>query len=251
MKDIDCDAVCAVARLAGQAVMQVYATDFEVEAKPDDSPITQADRASNEIILQALGSLFPGIPVVSEESARQAYAERAKWKRFWLVDPLDGTKEFVKKNGEFAVNIGLVEKGRPVFGALYVPVTDTLYAGGPGLGAWKQSAGRRAAIRTAPIEPGRTVVAVGSRSHPDERLAAYLERYPDHRLVQVGSALKFGLVAEGAAHIYPRFNRTWEWDTAAGHAVILGAGGSFTAMGGGEFPYNKESLVNGGFEARG
>jgi len=251
MKDIDFDAVCAVARLAGQAIMQVYSTDFEVETKEDHSPITRADRASNEIILQALGAMFPDLPVISEEIANKPYAERAGWKRFWLVDPLDGTKEFVKRNGEFTVNIGLVYGREPVFGALYVPVKDVLYTGGPGLGAMKYVNGERQSIQVAAVEPGKPVVVVGSRSHPDERIQEYLKRYPDHEMVTAGSAMKFGLVAEGAAHVYPRFNPTWEWDTAAGHAIILGGGGSFCAMGGGEFLYNKEDMRNGGFEAKG
>lgn len=251
MKDIDFDAVCAVARLAGQAIMQVYHTQFEVELKDDHSPITKADKASNEIILQSLAALFPDIPVLSEETAKPPYPERARWKRFWLVDPLDGTKDFVKKNGEFSVNIGLIENSRPVFGALYAPVRDVLYAGGPGMGAIKFENGEKEAIRARGPAPGETVIAVGSRSHPDERLEAYLARYPNHQLISAGSALKFGLVAEGAAHVYARFNPTWEWDTAAGHAIVLGAGGTFTAMGGGDFLYNKEELLNGGFEALG
>ncbi|MBI4805316.1 MAG: 3'(2'),5'-bisphosphate nucleotidase CysQ [Desulfovibrio sp.] len=248
---IDYDAICAVARLAGQAIMQIYSTDFEVELKDDQSPITRADRASNEIILQSLAALHPDIPVLSEETPKPAYSERRKWKRFWLVDPLDGTKEFVKRNGEFSVNIGLVENCRPVFGVLYVPVTDTLYAGGPGMGSLKYQGGEKQTIHAHAPKSGEPLLVVGSRSHPDERLTAYLERFPNHRMVAAGSALKLGLVAEGAAHLYPRFNRTWEWDTAAGHAIVLGAGGSFQAMGGGEFLYNKEELVNGGFEAKG
>jgi 3'(2'), 5'-bisphosphate nucleotidase len=251
MSDIDFDAVCAVARLAGQAIMQVYSTDFSVEFKDDSSPLTRADTASNEIITRSLTALHPDIPVVAEESPKPPFAERSRWKRLWLVDPMDGTKEFVKRNGEFTVCIGLVQDRKPVFGVLYLPVKDVLYAGGPGLGALKYANGERAAIRAAGPQPGQPVVVVGSRSHPDARLSAYLERYPDRREVTAGSALKFGLIAEGAAHLYPRFNPTWEWDTAAGHAVVLGAGGSFQAMGGGEFPYNKEELVNGGFEVKG
>jgi 3'(2'), 5'-bisphosphate nucleotidase len=251
MSDIDFDSICAVARLAGQAIMQIYATDFSVELKDDHSPLTRADTASNEIITRSLQALNPDIPVVAEESPKPPYEERRKWKRFWLVDPMDGTKEFVKRNGEFTVCIGLVKDRKPVFGVLYLPVKDVLYAGGPGLGALKYADGERTAIRAARPEPGQPMVVVGSRSHPDERLSAYLERYPDRQEVTAGSALKFGLIAEGAAHLYARFNHTWEWDTAAGHAVVLGAGGSFTAMGGGEFLYNKEGLVNGGFEVRG
>lgn len=251
MSGIDPEAVCAVARLAGQAIMKVYETDFAVECKEDDSPITKADRVSNEIISRSLAALYPDIPIVSEESPKPPYSERLKWKRFWLVDPLDGTKEFVKRNGEFTVCIALVEDRGPVFGALYVPVTDLLYAGGPGMGSRKYQGGRESAIRAAKPAPGEPVVVVASRSHPDERLDGYLGRYPNHKLVTAGSALKFGLLAEGKAHLYPRFNRTWEWDSAAGHAVILGAGGTFSAMGGGEFLYNKEDFMNGGFEARG
>ena len=142
---IDYDSICAVARLAGQAIMQVYATDFAVECKEDNSPITRADKAANEIITQSLMALNPDIPIVSEESPKAPYEERLKWKRFWLVDPLDGTKEFVKRNGEFAVCIGLVAERRPVFGALYVPVADVLYAGGPGMGSVKYENGERQA----------------------------------------------------------------------------------------------------------
>ncbi|GFK94069.1 3'(2'),5'-bisphosphate nucleotidase CysQ [Fundidesulfovibrio magnetotacticus] len=250
MPSFDWDALCAVARLAGQAILQVYGTEFDVELKEDDSPITRADRASNEIILQSLAALHPDIPALSEESPKPPYPERSRWKRFWLVDPLDGTKEFVKRNGEFSVCLGLVEDRRPVFGVVYVPVKDILYAGGPGLGSVKVVGGERTALRVSPPEPGARVVAVGSRSHPDPRLEEFLSRYPEHELVSAGSALKFGLVAEGLAHIYPRFNPTWEWDTAAGHAVLLGAGGTFTNLEGGEFLYNKESLKNGGFIAR-
>ena len=252
MRDIDFDAVCSVVRLAGQAIMQVYATDdFHVELKPDESPITRADRASNEIIVQSLSALYPDIPILSEESPKPVPSERDAWERFWLVDPLDGTKEFVKRNGEFSVCVGLLEKNRPVFGAVYAPVTDALYAGGPGMGSVKQAGGQRMRIRARGPGPQEAVIVVGSRSHPDPALGAYLERFPDRRELAVGSSIKFGMVAEGAAHLYARRNRTWEWDTAAGHALVLGAGGSFTAMGGGEFPYNKHTLDNGGFVASG
>ena len=252
VRDIDFDAVCSVVRAAGQAIMQVSATgDFRVELKDDDSPITRADRASNEIIVQALSSLYPEIPILSEESPKPPLNERAAWERFWLVDPLDGTKEFVKQNGEFSVCVGLLEKGRPVFGAVYGPVRDVLYAGGPGMGSVKQAGSGRMRINARGPQPGEAVVVVGSRSHPDSGLAAYLERFPKRHALAVGSSLKFGMVACGEAHLYPRSNRTWEWDTAAGHALVLGAGGVFKALGGGEFAYNKPSLENGGFVAAG
>lgn len=252
MPSFDWDAICAVARLAGQAILEVYGTEFAVEIKEDKSPLTQADRASNEVISRSLTALHPDVPILSEESSQAPYEQRKAWKRFWLVDPVDGTKEFIKRNGEFTVNIALVEGRSPVFGVIYVPVKDVLYYGGPGMGSFRMSGGRREPLRVSgPVPEGGEVVVVASRSHPDERLAAYLERYPKRREVSAGSALKFGLVAEGSANLYPRFNPTMEWDTAAGHAIVLGAGGSFRAMGGGEFLYNKEDLRNGGFEVTG
>lgn len=252
MAKLDWDALCGIARLAGQAIMEIYATDFSVDIKADESPITQADRASNQVITESLTALHPEIPILSEESKQAEYAQRKGWKRFWLVDPLDGTKEFVARNGEFTVNIALVENRRPVFGVVYLPVKDMLYAGGAAFGSLRRQGGGGAApIHAAGPRLGDPVVVVKSRSHPDARLAGYLERYPARREVTAGSSLKFCLVAEGTAHCYPRFNRTWEWDTAAGHAIIEGAGGVFTAMGGGDFLYNKEELVNGGFEAKG
>ena len=251
MPKFDWDALGGIARLAGQAIMAVYATEFTVEHKADDSPVTQADRAANQVIVDSLTALHPDIPILSEESAQAGYAERKAWKRFWLVDPMDGTKEFVARNGEFTVNIALVEGRRPVFGVVYLPVTDVLYAGGAAYGSLRRQGGGAAVpIHGARPAPGEPLVVVKSRSHPDARLAAWLERFPVRREVTAGSSLKFCLVAEGAAHCYPRFNPTWERDTAAGQAVIEGAGGTFTAMGGGEFLYNKENLVNGGFEAQ-
>ncbi len=251
MPDFDFDAVCGVARLAGQAIMEVYSTDFAVECKDDRSPLTAADKASHAVIAQSLSALHPDVPVLSEEGAKIPHARRAGWDHFWLVDPLDGTKEFIKRNGEFTVCIALMRGRSPVFGVLYVPVKDILYAGGPGYGCLKVENGASRAVACRAPAPGETVVVVKSRSHPDERLSAYLEQFPQWTGVTAGSALKFGLLAEGAAHVYPRFNPTWEWDTAAGHAVVLGAGGSFRAMDGGEFLYNKPDLLNGGFEAKG
>lgn len=251
MLAIDQDALCGVARLAGQAILKVYGTNFAVDIKEDHSPITQADRASNAVIAESLGALYPDIPILSEEADKPEYARRKAWKRFWLVDPLDGTKEFVARNGEFTVNIALVEGVEPVFGVIYAPVTDTLYAGGPGLGGRRVRGGESSPLRARRPEPGQPLVVVRSRSHPDPSLDAYLARYPNHRDVTAGSALKFALVAEGTAHFYPRFNPTWEWDTAAGQAIVLGAGGSFAKPDGSPFVYNKEDLKNGGFVAKG
>ena len=251
LKNFDWQAVCGVARLAGRAVMEVYATDFAVEEKPDHSPVTLADKTSQKIIQDSLIALYPKVPILTEEGEHPDYAARKDWPIFWLVDPLDGTKEFVARNGEFTVNIALVEGRSPVFGVIYLPAKDVLYAGGPGLGSSRVvGGGKPEAIRVAKPAPGEALTVLVSRSHPDPKMTDYLARYPNRREVEAGSALKFGLVAEGAAHLYPRFNPTWEWDTAAGQALVQGAGGSFTAMDGGPFLYNKPDLRNGGFVAK-
>jgi len=250
MHHADILALCGVARLAGQEILRVAETAFTVDTKADDSPVTQADRASDAIIRQALTDLYPDIPILSEESGQTDHTVRRHWTRFWLVDPLDGTKEFIKQNGEFTVNIALMEKGRPVLGIIQVPTRDAIYYGGPSLGAFRLSG----TDDPAPIAVRRPVsgepVRVGvSRSHPDERLDAYLAALPAHELVTAGSAYKFCLLAQGTIHLYPRFGPTMEWDTAAGHAIVEGAGGRLTAMDGSPFLYNKPCLRNGPFVA--
>ncbi len=251
MRDLNLSALPDIARLAGQAILEIYHTDFTVEEKSDHSPLTTADLRSSRLILDGLDSAFPDVPVLCEETAHASPEVRRGWTRCFVVDPLDGTKEFVRRNGEFCVNIALVEEGRPVFGVIHVPVTDTLYWGGPDLGAFRRPGdGPAEAIRVAPPAPGEPVTVLASSSHPDPRLAFYLERLPQHRLKRLGSALKFCALAEGACHLYPRLNPTWEWDTAAGHALVLGAGGSMTALDGSPFGYNKPDLQNGPFLAR-
>jgi len=232
-----------VARAAGERILEVYDTDFEVEIKVDESPLTAADKAAHQTIVDGLGALQPRYPVLSEESTASEYAERADWKRYWLVDPLDGTREFVKRNGEFTVNIALIDGCRPILGVVYAPVTDLLYWGGSGVGAYRQQKGGEVeAIRAGRYQQGRVRVA-GSRSHGSPALKAYLARLPDYDLMAVGSSLKICMVAEGRADLYPRFGPTSEWDTAAGQAVLEGAGGHLTDMAMTPLRYNKAATL--------
>lgn len=237
----------AIAASAGEAILAVYATDFDVVAKADQSPLTQADLAAHRIIVAALGELEPRLPVLSEEGADIPFRERAGWARYWLVDPLDGTREFVKKNDEFTVNIALIDHGEPVLGVLHAPALAETYAAARGFGAWRVRAGQRRRIRTraAPQRP----VYILSRSHRDADISALLARLPPHEAMASGSARKFGLVAEGAADLYPRTGATSEWDTAAGQCVVEEAGGAVLALAGlAPLRYNtKESLINPGF----
>ncbi len=189
---------------SGDAILEVYATDFDVQEKDDSSPLTQADMASNRQIEQGLRALTPNIPVLSEESALPAFAERSQWETYWLVDPLDGTKEFVNRNGEFTVNIALIEKNRPVFGVVHVPVHNKTYFGCAGYGAELRDAGaesRKIRVAEKSAEPVRVV---GSRSHGGSSLDEFLENLGEYEMHPMGSSLKFCLVAEGAADIYPR-----------------------------------------------
>ncbi|HUA89799.1 MAG TPA: 3'(2'),5'-bisphosphate nucleotidase CysQ [Steroidobacteraceae bacterium] len=239
-------AVTQIARRAGGEILEVYASaEVHATAKEDNSPLTAADLRSHRLIEDALEALTPGLPVLSEESAATAYAERQRWARYWLVDPLDGTKEFLSRNGQFTVNIALIDGHAPVLGVVHVPVTDTTYQGLPGSGAWRS---RGAAAATA-IKVNRRsadpVRVVGSRSHRGDSLDAFLNKVGAHELVPVGSSLKFCMVAEGAADVYPRLGPTSEWDTAAAHAVVAGAGGEVRTLEGTPLRYNTgESLLN-------
>jgi len=214
------DRLAALAREAGAAAMAHYGSRAAVELKADRSPVTAADRAAHAVIAGGLAALAPAVPVLSEEGLIPAEAERRRWSRFWLVDPLDGTKEFLQQNGEFTVNIALVEGGEPVLGVVYAPALDVVYSAGAGLGSWKREGGaapRR--LLGPPAVPPEGMTVVESRSHPSPELEAWLAARRVARRVQAGSSLKFGLVAEGAAHCYPRLGPTWEWDTAAGDCV--------------------------------
>ncbi len=242
---IDFDKLCLIAKEAGHAIMSIYEGEHGVEFKEDNSPLTKADKASHQVIVEGLMRSYPDIPILSEEGADIPYLERRDWERFWLVDPLDGTKEFIKRNGEFTVNIALIENGRPVLGVIYVPVQDKLYFGGLNQGAWIQSGDSVASpinVRQPNPEIGLTVVM--SRSHPSPDLEAFLTTINVKESVSVGSSLKLCVVAEGEADIYPRLGPTMEWDTAAGHAVVEAAGGQVCTPEGGAVKYNKANLLN-------
>ncbi|MDH3747690.1 MAG: 3'(2'),5'-bisphosphate nucleotidase CysQ [Gammaproteobacteria bacterium] len=237
--------VIALASEAGDRILEVYATDFDVQSKEDESPLTQADLASHKIIVAGLAVLTPLIPIISEEEGLPDFAERRRWRRYWLIDPLDGTKEFVNRNGEFTVNIALIENHRPVFGVVRVPVQKKTYLGCEGYGAERREDGSAAkTIRVAETvsEPARVV---GSRSHRGASLDAYLDNLGKFDLVPMGSSLKFCVVAEGGADVYPRLGLTSEWDTAAAQAVVEQAGGSVVELDGKPLSYNKkEDILN-------
>ena len=217
--------VVELARLAGEKILEVYNSDeFSVQEKDDKSPLTAADLASHHAIVDGLTALTPQIPVLSEESASLPFAERSSWHSYWLVDPLDGTREFIKRNGEFTVNIALIVEGVAVLSVVYVPVTGVSYLACKGQGAFKQEAGERHAIRVRKLGTGPLMV-VGSRSHRGDSLNRFLEKLGEHEMVGMGSSLKLCLVAEGVADIYPRLGLTSEWDTAAAQAVVEAAGG--------------------------
>ncbi|MDX1380672.1 MAG: 3'(2'),5'-bisphosphate nucleotidase CysQ [Xanthomonadales bacterium] len=238
-------AVVELARRAGDAILEVYARDFDVVAKEDDSPLTQADLASHRVIRDGLKALTPDWPVLSEESAAIPWATRREWARYWLVDPLDGTKEFVNRNGEFTVNIALIEDHHPTLGAVHVPVSGRSFLGIPGDGAWvREDDGEPAAIGARQPHAHPPVV-VASRSHGSEAVEALLERLGEHERVSMGSSLKFCRVAEGRADFYPRLGPTSEWDTAAAQAVVEGAGGRVVTLDGKALAYNtKQDILN-------
>ncbi|MEW9798140.1 3'(2'),5'-bisphosphate nucleotidase CysQ [Alteromonas sp. CYL-A6] len=224
------DQVLAIARQAGDAIMAIYQQDFDVYTKDDASPLTEADLAAHNIIMQGLSALSD-LPVLSEESASIAWDERRQWQRYWLVDPLDGTKEFVKKNGEFTVNIALIDNHQPVMGIVYAPALEKAYVGVVGAGAWSELQGNKTPLAASPHQTGETWKVVGSRSHQSPEIQAFLGKLDgEHELVAMGSSLKLCLVAEGRAHLYPRLGPTSEWDTGAAHAVALAAGARVTVL---------------------
>lgn len=240
------DTVNQIAQAAGKRILEVYATDFDVEQKEDNSPLTQADMAAHETIVSGLEKMTPDWPVLSEESAKIPYHERASWQRYWLVDPLDGTREFVKRNGEFTVNIALIDDHKPILGVVYVPVTGVIYFAAVGSGAFKGLPGHSPAPIRVRSCPTYRLTVVGSRSHAGESVQQFIKGLDGEvDLVSIGSSLKICLVAEGEADIYPRFGPTSEWDTAAAHCVVEQAGGYLTDMQLQPFRYNtKESLLN-------
>ncbi len=239
----------ALARQAGDAILEIYrGVDPQITYKKDDSPLTAADLASHEVLAAGLRQLDGEIPVLSEEGASIAYEERRSWNRFWSVDPLDGTKEFIKQNGEFTVNIALVEHGQPVLGIVYAPVLGRTYFGALGLGAWRSETVDNGAVMTQAVQAEGSgdseLAVVASRSHAGDHLTAFLGALPPHRLVSMGSSLKLCLVADGTADLYPRLGPTMEWDTAAAHGVVAAAGGQVLDWAGRPLVYNKPDLLN-------
>lgn len=253
------EALVAITEEAGKAILDIYATDFDSRTKGDSSPVTEADEKAEAIILDRLAALDTGIPVVAEESVAAGRIPDISGGRFFLVDPLDGTKEFISRNGEFTVNIGLIENGAPVMGAVHLPALDQTYWGFGEGNAWRrsgQTSPERVSVR-APDHDGLVVVA--SRSHRDSATDEYLADFPVLELVSAGSSLKLCRVAEGAADMYPRLGRTMEWDIAAGHAVLAAAGGFVQVIAGGDvagdvgrpLSYGKPGFENPHFVARG
>ena len=254
--NIDKDLLNKIADLsveAGVAIMDVYeSADFDIIYKEGDSPLTRADTDANDVIVAELKKLTPEVPILSEEIKEAPYSERKAWDLFWLVDPLDGTKEFIKKSGEFTVNIALIKDGTPVMGVVHMPATGTTYTGLVGLGAFKQKSKDEPPIeiKTLGYSEGQVKI-VASISHRNKDLEAFLnsvtiaqEGNGGVQALSMGSSLKLCLVAEGAAHLYPRIGPTMEWDTGAAHCVVTAAGGRVTDLTGNDLIYNKEDLLN-------
>ncbi|MCW8887136.1 MAG: 3'(2'),5'-bisphosphate nucleotidase CysQ [Motiliproteus sp.] len=239
--------IMTIAQEAGEAIMAIYQrpSDLQVETKDDQTPVTEADLMAHRHIVANLQRLTPEIPILSEESDPDAIQERRTWPKHWLVDPLDGTKEFIKRNGEFTVNIALIENGRSVLGVVYAPVSRTLYAGVPGFGAIKQDGqGKQASIKTKPLAPFKKISMVVSRSHPNPRLDSYqqqLQKLAPVTTTPMGSSLKLCLIADGLADIHIRLGRTCEWDIAAADAVLTAAGGRLTDLQGNPIRYNQKA----------
>jgi 3'(2'), 5'-bisphosphate nucleotidase len=238
--------VISIAGRAAGEIIKIYDTAFVVENKEDDSPLTAADLAANRVITAGLSQLAPDIPILSEESSTVPYATRSQWTRYWLVDPLDGTKEFIKRNGEFTVNIALIEKHAPIMGVVYLPVTGICYHALRGQGAWRVTPGNGAERLKTRAARAERISAAGSRSHGSERQVRFFQALgPDAQIVTAGSSLKFCLVAEGKVDIYPRFGPTSEWDTGAAQCVVEEAGGTVVNLEMRRLEYNhKESLLN-------
>jgi 3'(2'), 5'-bisphosphate nucleotidase len=242
----------AIARAAGNAILDVYGREIAVRLKDDRSPLTEADQRSHELIADRLRHIDGSLPLLSEEAAAPDAAQRRAWARYWLVDPLDGTKEFLKRNGEFTVNIALVDDHRATLGVVLAPALGVLYYGAVDTGAWRQRATHAPEPIRVRSEAAAPVRVVGSRSHPSGELAEYLAKLGPHETTPMGSSLKICLVAEGAADLYPRFGPTSEWDTAAAQAILESAGGRMMDRVGRPLRYNtKDDLLNPHFLAFG
>ncbi len=241
------ESVLTIAVEAGRRIMEIYASDIAVQQKDDKSPLTAADLAAHSHITAELTRQWPDIPVLSEEAADIPFETRGSWHKYWLVDPLDGTKEFIKRNGEFTVNIALIENGEPTLGVVHAPALGVTYLAARGAGAFKIADGKRSAIRTR--KPPEVPTLVVSKSHRDAATEAFLANMPPHEAVSKGSSLKFCLVAEGSADLYPRLGPTSEWDTGAGQCVAEQAGAQVLRLPDyAPLRYNtKDSLLNPNF----
>lgn len=250
-QEIDLSKVIDIAKEAGKEILEIYKQDFSVYEKEDASPLTEADKKSNDVILKGLQAAYPDIPFISEEVKEKPFEERKDWKAFWLIDPLDGTKEFIKKNGEFTVNIALVEQGVPTIGVVYIPVEDKVFFARRGEGAYRQVGSSAAERIQNPYHYNSKdhIVVVASRSHLSQEVIDFVESLKNQGkhvdFLSAGSSLKFCLVAEGKADVYPRFGPTMEWDTGAAHAIVLEAGKKVIRHDTGQaLSYNKENLLN-------
>lgn len=251
-QDMSSDIVASVlpiARQAGDAIMSIYRSrESKILEKADFSPVTEADLAAHIVLIKGLTSLLPNYPVVSEED-EASLGHRSGMGRFWLIDPLDGTKEFIARNGEFTVNIALIDQGRSVLGVVYAPAIDTMYWGGPGLGAFRKTAAATKRIKVSAPGTDDVCRVVASKSHLNEQTKAFIKQLGPVCLIQAGSSLKFCRVAEGGADIYPRLAPTCEWDTAAAQAVLEGAGGVVLNQDGNPLRYGKPEVLNPSFVA--
>ena len=237
-----------IAKLAGEGIIEIYNSDFDYQLKKDLSPITAADNLSHIIITKRLKILTPEIPVLSEENCDIPYKIRANWTKYWLVDPLDGTKEFIKRNGEFTVNIALIENNTPIFGVIHLPVTSETYWGSQVNGSFYSSGNNDVKEIRVSENHQNPIRLVASRSHPSEMLNSLLKKIVDYEIIEVGSSIKFCHIASGQADCYPRFGPTSEWDTAAGEAIVSSAGGHVVAANGHSMKYNvKEEYLNPNF----
>lgn len=236
------EAALEIAFKADKAVMKVYETDFNVEYKDDSSPLTRADMAAHKIITEALEDLEPSFPILSEESNDIPWSTRQQWDTFWLVDPLDGTKDFVNRNGEFTVNIALIHRGQPILGVVTAPALNLAYMGAVGIGAFCQTNGRRKSIQCSTLHKPPRILA--SKNHLNQATRDFIDSIGDSEMVQAGSSLKFCRIAEGQADIYPRMGPTSEWDTAAAQCILEAAGGQVQTLSGEKLSYGKKDILN-------
>jgi 3'(2'), 5'-bisphosphate nucleotidase len=245
---VDIQEIIRIAKKAGEAIMGLYGREYQTTLKEDQSPVTAADLAANEVIEREIMKLWPDIPYISEEVKPPPYEERSGWDRFWLVDPLDGTKEFIRNKGEFTVNIALIEKEVPITGVIYAPAKDIVYYSSRNAGAWKQEGENEPQRIQAKQGAGKEgVIALQSRSHPSKRYNAFLDRLNIEKRVAMGSVLKVCAIAEGEADLFLRMNPTYEWDLAPGQCILEEAGGAVRDLHWEPIKYNKPSLRNDNF----